>query len=173
VCHVGREPWRKLAVDRPFAARSAFGVEYSHQGHPGLPCAGCHTGIPATPVPGAEVAAPMRLGPGHAACSGSACHALSEGPAPRLGACQGCHVAGLLRARDQRRQSSRWSVASRFDHARHERSGAVACETCHVGVARATTVAGIAPPAKASCAPCHDGQRAFKTTGTACARCHR
>ena len=154
MCHVGTEPWRPLAADAPRRVRTELGVELSHATHDVADCVRCHTGIPGGPA--------MRLGAGHDSCGTAGCHAA------KLSTCTGCHVPGLLAARDARRKEARWSVARRFRHETH----ALACTTCHGDVPRAPTVAAIAPPPKATCAPCHDGTKAFKMTGHGCARCH-
>lgn len=176
-CHVGTEPWRHLAADVPRRRQTEFGVDFDHRSHLGgerprigFACARCHSGIRAGPA--------MRLGGGHDACAGSTCHGppgAASAAAPSLDRCRACHVGELLPARDRRRARSRWAVAARFDHDRHasaDAGPAGACEACHLGVTTASHVVEIQPPPKARCAPCHDGARAFKMTGPACARCH-
>jgi Cytochrome c7 and related cytochrome c len=155
VCHVGSEPWRPLAADAPRRVRSEFGVELAHATHDVVDCARCHTGIRGGPA--------MRLGQGHDTCGTAGCHA------GKLDACTSCHIAGLLPARDARRQGAAWSVARRF---RHETHGFATCTSCHTDVPGAATIAAIAAPKKPTCAPCHDGGQAFKMTGHGCARCH-
>ncbi|HEY6178436.1 MAG TPA: cytochrome c3 family protein, partial [Kofleriaceae bacterium] len=62
-----------------------------------------------------------------------------------------------------------------FDHASHARAAdgqPLACVACHVEL-HGPDVAVLATPAKATCAPCHDGTTAFKLTGITCTRCHR
>lgn len=158
-CHVGSEPWRPLGADRARRVRSEFGVEFSHGSHASDgKCATCHTGIAGGPE--------MRLGGGHATCATAGCHQQAE-----LDRCERCHVPGLLDARDERRRTAKWSVAATFRHA-GAGHGATECGACHATAAAAKTVAEIAPPAKATCAPCHDGARSFKMTGHGCARCH-
>lgn len=153
-CHNATEPWRALQADRLPPARSEFGAALDHAVHPGA-CASCHR--LATEI--AELRPPR----GHRACTGAGCHAVSSGAAPALTACEGCHARGREAARLAERLAAPWSVRARFRHAPHAQT---ACATCHVD--GATT----APPAKAQCAPCHDGRTAFKLTGTHCARCH-
>ena len=50
------------------------------------------------------------------------------------------------------------------------RPGEILLDTATVAAAR--TVDVIERPAKPTCAPCHDGQTAFKLTGHSCGRCH-
>ena len=169
-CHIGTEPFRALKADVPRNPTTEFGVEYSHAAHASRVergCAACHTGIPAGPE--------LRLGKGHASCSGSGCHGVKGGPAPTFDACAACHETGLLPDRDEDQRERAWSVSTRFGHSRHQadKAGApLACESCHAAVAGATTVAAVGAPPKAACAPCHDGRAAFKMTGHGCARCH-
>jgi hypothetical protein len=169
-CHIGAEPFRPLQADVPRNPWSEFGVEFSHAAHQARAsraCDACHVGIPAGPE--------RRLGNGHASCAGAGCHAHQGGAAPAFDACASCHVLGLLPDRDAAQTHRAWSVTQRFRHARHARDAggaALACERCHAGVAEAATIAAIRPPAKPTCAPCHDGVGAFKMTGHGCARCH-
>jgi c(7)-type cytochrome triheme protein len=165
-CHNGTEPWRALVADREPAAQSEFGATLDHARHPGA-CGRCHALTTA--------ATQLRPPRGHRACTGQGCHAVAEGPTPRLTACEACHRPGLQRAREAARLAAPWSVRAAFDHGSHAttRSGApLACEACHVDV-RAPDVTALATPPKSTCAPCHDGSAAFKLTGTSCARCHR
>lgn len=168
-CHLSSEPWRRLQPDQRPPDDTELGVALSHRKHPGA-CAGCHQLTTARH--------PLRPPRGHRACTGLGCHAAARGPAPRLDACAGCHQPGVVEERARRRSLALWSVAATFDHARHAidpRDGrALACTACH-DPAMATTAgdAPLPPPAKPSCAPCHDGAVAFKMTGHGCARCHR
>jgi len=174
-CHVGAEPYRPLRADVPRPARTEFGVEYSHAGHAGRgeprPCTSCHVGL-------AGGGPELRLGKGHASCTGQGCHNAGKGvtgAAPTLDACASCHVSGLLPGREALQERRAWSVTSRFHHARHQRDAAGAalpCEACHTDAPAAKTVREISPPTKPRCAPCHDGRVAFKMTGHGCARCH-
>lgn len=161
-CHTTTEPWRALALDVPPAEASEFGSQLAHATHAKDPnsCAGCHR----LRTPTRQLRTPR----GHAACATAGCHAVATGPAPRLGACTGCHVAGLERARDVARLAAPWSVRATFVH---DRAHAAPCTSCHEDL-RAADVRALATPAKARCAPCHDGKAAFKLTGTGCRRCH-
>jgi hypothetical protein len=159
-CHNGTEPWRALVADRGPAERTEFGATLDHARHP-APCARCH----ALTTPVTQLRPPR----GHRACTGTACHAVAAGPAPRLDACEVCHRRGLAADREAARLAAPWSVRAAFDHAAH---AAPACEVCHVDL-RAPDVAALPAPPKPTCAPCHDGQAAFKLTGTTCTRCHQ
>lgn len=165
-CHNGTEPWRPLIADRGPAERTEFGATLDHGKHP-APCTSCHALT--------TTASQLRPPRGHRACTGKVCHAVSAGPAPRLGACESCHRRGLTVARQGARVAAPWSVRASFDHATHAeaiRDRAPACEACHVDL-RAAEVTALPTPPKATCAPCHDGAAAFKLTGTTCTRCHR
>jgi c(7)-type cytochrome triheme protein len=164
-CHNGTEPWRALIADRGPPETTEFGAALDHAKHPG-DCTRCHALTTA--------AAQLRPPRGHRACTGKACHAVTGGPAPALSACERCHREGLARDRQAARLAAPWSVRRAFDHAAHARTGddqPLACATCH-GDLRGPDPAALPTPAKATCAPCHDGTTAFKLTGTRCTRCH-
>jgi len=160
-CHNGTEPWRALVADRGPAEHTEFGATLDHGKHP-APCARCH----ALTTPVTQLRPPR----GHRACTGTACHAVTGGPAPQLDACEACHRRDLARSRDLARLAAPWSVRAAFDHAAH--AAAPACEVCHVDL-RAPDVTALPTPPKPTCAPCHDGRAAFKLTGTTCTRCHQ
>jgi len=163
-CHNGTEPWRPLVADRAPPDRTEFGATLDHARHAGA-CTTCHALTTA--------ATQLRPPRGHRACSARGCHGVTGGPAPRLGACEGCHRRGLVLDRQAARLAAPWSVRSKFDHRTHgARSGAQPCAACHVDL-RGGDVASLATPPKATCAPCHDGTTAFKLTGTTCTRCHQ
>jgi len=166
VCHARAEPWRDLHIDPQPADSTEFEVRFPHALHRAT-CARCHTARPSG-----------RFGQvdGHAACSGSGCHARSGGARPALTECASCHQRGGGDTRSRR--ARRWSVRERFTHRKHfsepsDARRAVACAECHTTVARATGLADLRPPAKATCARCHDGGAAFKLTGHSCNRCHQ
>lgn len=166
-CHDATEPWRKLLPDRPSRERSEFGASLDHATpkHTAA-CATCHSLTTAT--------AQLRPPRGHRACSGTGCHATTGGARPALASCEACHELGLADRRVAERAAAEWSVRERFVHATHERArdgNALACTTCHVDMT-GTTLMALATPPKATCAACHDGDAAFKLTGTGCARCH-
>ncbi|HEY0194083.1 MAG TPA: cytochrome c3 family protein [Kofleriaceae bacterium] len=161
-CHNGSEPWRALVADRGPPERTEFGAALDHALHRWA-CTGCH----ALTTPASQLRPPR----GHRACTGAACHAIDAGPAPLLARCEQCHQPGLASARAAARLAAPWSVRATFDHAGHARTGAIACETCHVARTGADLLAMPTPP-KSTCAPCHDGAAAFKLTGTGCTRCH-
>ena len=107
---------------------------------------------------------------GHATCA--PCHGAATEPA--MGNCRDCHELG---GSIERRAPSEWSVAALYDHKSHgsdprERGAETKCESCHAGVAAAASLATVVPPTMKSCDGCHDGNRAFKTTGFGCYRCH-
>lgn len=165
-CHNGTEPWRPLVADRGPPERTEFGAMLDHGKHAAA-CTSCHALTTAT-----SQLRPVR---GHRACTGAACHAVSAGPAPRLGACEACHRPGLALDRQVARLAAPWSVRTRFDHASHARASGgnpASCEACHVDL-HGPDVTALATPPKATCAPCHDGTTAFKLTGTTCTRCHQ
>jgi c(7)-type cytochrome triheme protein len=165
-CHNGTEPWRALVADRGPPETTEFGAALDHGKHAG-DCTRCHALTTAT--------AQLRPPRGHRACTGKGCHAVTGGPAPALGACERCHRRGLALDRQTARLAAPWSVRRSFDHGPHARTGdgrPLACDTCHVDL-HGPDVSALAAPAKASCAPCHDGAAAFSLTGTHCARCHR
>jgi c(7)-type cytochrome triheme protein len=175
-CHNGTEPWRTLVPDRVPAETSELGVSLDHRKHldaqhisaasPSAACTGCHS----LRTTGTELRPPR----GHGACTGAGCHRVTGGPAPQLGECIGCHRLGLATERTRERLAAPWSVRAAFQHAPHRRDRdgkEVACTACHVDLA-AKEVLALATPAKATCAPCHDGTVAFKLTGTTCSRCH-
>jgi c(7)-type cytochrome triheme protein len=166
-CHASTEPWRALTVDRMPSPTSDFGASLDHGRHRALACERCHSLDTA--------ARELRPPRGHVACSGSGCHAASGGPPPALAACAACHGLGVERTRTAERTAAPWSVRTRFRHGGHrvDRAGvALPCGSCHSATTAAGDGAMPAPPAKVTCAPCHDGKIAFKMSGHGCARCH-
>ncbi|HEU0033215.1 MAG TPA: cytochrome c3 family protein [Kofleriaceae bacterium] len=163
-CHNGSEPWRKLVADRLPAITTEFGANLDHGKHPGA-CTTCHSLTTRLTE--------LRPARGHRACSDAKCHAIQGGPAPQLTACEGCHRRGLADERQRLRLATTWSVRAKFVHAPHlqSRGADVACTRCHTDMT-SQLVLGLAVPTKATCAPCHDGDTAFKLTGTTCTRCH-
>lgn len=164
-CHDATEPWRRLVPDRPPTPRSDFGASLDHGKH-ARACTSCHSLTTAV--------AQLRPPRGHAACTGTGCHATAGGAPPAFTACAGCHELGLADRRAAQRLTAKWSVRRLFVHATHARGPGgqpLACTACHVDVSGADLMAVGTPP-KSTCAPCHDGQASFKLTGTACTRCH-
>ena len=163
-CHIGTEPWRPLVADNLPAETTEFGVTLQHRKHPGA-CSSCHSLTTS--------ATQLRPPRGHRACTTSGCHAITGGPAPQLADCESCHQRGLAEQRDRTRLAATWSVRAKFVHAPHAMSkdAEVACIACHTDLS-SPTVLSLAVPTKTTCAPCHDGQVAFKLTGTTCTRCH-
>lgn len=167
-CHNASEPWRKLVADRGPRERTEFGAMLDHDKHPGE-CTSCHVLRTETTQ--------LRTPRGHTACTGTACHALTTGPAPRFETCSGCHRLGLADAREAARAKAEWSVRAAFDHDTHrtaaDGTSPLACTACHAKLSGDDLVS-LATPAKATCIACHDaGKSAFKLTGTTCLRCHR
>jgi len=160
-CHEGTEPWRHLVADRPPPDDTEVGASLDHGKHAAT-CETCHR----RSTPTRE----LRMPHGHAACSGRGCHATAGGPAPALATCDGCHRLGLAAERLAKRTAAPWTVRTTFGHARHG-AGAAACATCHTKLEGAQLL-DVPTPAKATCAPCHDGRAAFKLTGTTCRKCH-
>ncbi len=163
-CHNATEPWRRLRADRPPPETTEFGASLEHAKHPGS-CVHCHT----LTTPATQLRPPR----GHGLCEGAGCHATTGGAAPQLSRCAACHQLGLVAARAAKSLANPWSVRLAFDHRQHaqDHDGApVACITCHTSLVG--PIVDLATPAKATCAPCHDGARAFKLTGTTCRRCH-
>jgi c(7)-type cytochrome triheme protein len=163
-CHNATEPWRVLVADHMPSDRTEFGATLDHRKHPAA-CASCHSFTTA--------ATELRPPRGHRACSAAGCHAVTSGPEPKLSACESCHLSGLFEQREKTRLAATWSVRAKFRHAPHAQSKGVevACVACHTDLT-SPTVLSLATPAKATCARCHDGQVAFKLTGTTCTRCH-
>lgn len=164
-CHSATEPWRPLVADRLPRETTEFGATLDHTKHPGT-CVACHSLR--------TVSSQLRPARGHRACTTAGCHAISGGPAPRIGACESCHALGLHAQRVALRIQPAWSVRTTFDHAPHLRAkdgSTVACVTCHDDVSGSSVLA-LPAPAKKTCVPCHDGATAFKLTGTTCTRCH-
>jgi len=158
-CHISTEPWRHLRADRPPPDASAFGATLDHDKHAG-DCTRCHS----LTTKDAE----LRMPHGHAACTGSACHAATGGPAPALGECRACHALGRNAARVAARAADPWSVRTAFSHTPHAQA---ACTTCHTDL-HGGNVVELATPPKPTCASCHDGASAFSLTGTTCRKCH-
>ncbi|MEO6772245.1 MAG: cytochrome c3 family protein [Kofleriaceae bacterium] len=157
-CHNATEPWRHLRADRPLPDSTEFGASLDHAKHAGA-CTSCHS----LRTPTTQLRTPR----GHAACTGTGCHAARGGATPQLADCTACHRLGLAAERLAKRSADPWSVRLGFDHASHQSSACTACHTELTG-----PLVTLAAPAKATCAPCHDGTHAFKLTGTTCRRCH-
>lgn len=158
-CHASTEPWRKLRTDARPVPRTEFGASLDHGKHAGT-CERCHTLTTAT--------VQLRPSRGHASCVGSGCHAAAAGPAPHLADCTACHELGRAARRDAMAVTAPWSVRATFDHAPH---ASAACTSCHTALTG--QLLELPTPAKATCAPCHDGTKTFNLTGTTCRKCHR
>jgi c(7)-type cytochrome triheme protein len=62
-------------------------------------------------------------------------------------------------------------VRDRFSHGAHAARETLSCRQCHADVA-ATDDTELSPPTMDSCRLCHDGDKAFSTTGPHCRACH-
>jgi len=164
-CH----PAEQLAARRPAVAFPPyqldpdFGLTFDHARHQAAACTTCHA------IPGTTAAAPRP----HARCA--PCHD-GRAAAPAMTACAACHPAGTGVNLRPTLASPPLAVGAAFDHRRHlsraPRAAALACATCHAGLA-ATADLALPTPGKATCTPagCHDGVAGFAAT-TACTRCH-
>jgi len=175
VCHDQVAPWQHVTSRAREAATSEWYESIDHAAHlktlarevagqgSNAACATCH---------GDKLAGGPRPG-GHDGCVG--CH--GKGQAPVMSQCGACHVQEA----PQRRAPSAWSVRPAFEkidgHVKHafdpRTKRQTSCTDCHAQVAKAKTLADVAPPAMNDCdGACHNGKIAFKTTGFGCARCH-
>ncbi len=159
-CHQSTEPWRALVADQRPLPSSEFGARLDHRSHPAA-CITCHTLTTTTTE--------LRPARGHSSCS--ACHRAQA--APHLNDCAGCHQANLAKLRNQQQLNAPWSTRHQFDHAAHGRATRPSqCGDCHITAPTSGDILAYPTPPKAACARCHDGQRAFSVTSTACRRCH-
>ncbi|HSD88313.1 MAG TPA: cytochrome c3 family protein [Kofleriaceae bacterium] len=165
-CHNSTEPWRRLVTDRAPPERTEFGATLDHAKHTGE-CTSCHTLRTAS--------SNLRTSRGHAACTGSGCHAAANGAVPHLTECTACHQLGLADTREAARMKAPWTVRAAFDHDTHrttKNGNELACGACHTDLSGADVLA-LPTPKKATCLACHDTNKtAFKVTGTTCKRCH-
>lgn len=159
-CHQSTEPWRPLVADQRPLPSSEFGARLDHRSHVS-PCITCHTLTTATTE--------LRPARGHSSCS--ACHRAQAQPA--LTQCTACHQPNLTNQRNQQRLTAPWSTRRQFDHRAHGRAASPSqCSDCHISAPTSGDVLAYPTPSKATCARCHDGQRAFSVTSTECRRCH-
>jgi c(7)-type cytochrome triheme protein len=94
-----------------------------------------------------------------------------------MSSCKKCHVLGLATKRRTQRSGSKWSVRASFDHAKHESEPLfpdknVPCSDCHTQMSVSSSLLTVPTPAKRACIRCHNGDAAFKVTGTGCSKCH-
>ena len=168
VCHQAIARWQNItarATDASAKVEYFTGIDHAAHlkgaanGDANAACEQCH--------PAQMTGTPPRHG--HRECA--PCH--GKGQAPVMTACAACHV----KTAPTRAPASEWSVAATFQHAQHAQDprthGATACVACHASVATATTLARVKAPEMPRCDACHDGTHAFKSTGFACAKCHR
>jgi hypothetical protein len=160
-CHIGSEPWRPLHAEAAPPQQAEFAVRFSHRQHLGnavtqARCTGCH-----------RRERDHRLArPDHRACVGGDCHQNDRGTPP-MSDCDACHQSASARPPPGPAGADRWSVRARFRHRTHPSR----CESCH-RLPGPSAPDALPRPGKAQCAPCHNGDVAFKMTGHSCARCH-
>ena len=163
ICHTNAEN----GAMKGFPSLRSFGRKFDHVGHKGVNCAVCHKpaqrGVALSIPSGANA---------HATCF--QCHTSSKPAA--VSSCNACHQPGRLVRTSQNAVSFRVN----FSHARHSQAG-LNCATCHSvraggtgkQVTKPQAAMHFAPVGKASCAACHNGQKAFGTNDFAnCKRCH-
>ena len=171
VCHESSDPRVEQKAILRARPRSEFtGNTMSHKSHVALvgkkgnaACMRCHGnkfGGENRPKTG-----------GHSACSG--CHAkMAE---PKMDDCGSCHAMGG-KGGSALPKPSQWNVRAKFKHESHGRdprkNRETSCESCHRTIAKATDLADIQSPKMEFCDSCHDGDKAFKTTGFTCHLCH-
>lgn len=178
-CHAETAPWIKAVSRLPvrdFVAGTSpvpqewwqttnHAVHVKKLGATNATCEGCHGTAIKTASEGGSTAAAQR---NHKACA--PCHNKNQPPA--MTDCLMCHKNKAV----ERAGISAWTVAVNFKHDMHavdpHTKQATPCLQCHVSVATATDLVGIAAPPMKQCESCHDGKAAFKTTGFECARCH-
>ncbi len=150
-CHERNDPFEPNPLKRPTSrVKPEWTVTMTHGPHlpiGSLTCAGCHPSI-LDPI--------ATIGDGHVLCG--KCHLKNSKPG--MDSCLSCHVTVAAKA------AGAWSVVGRFRHDQNHRS---ACSNCHRSP---ITAPELTTPAMEDCGSCHDGKRAFKTTGFGCARCH-
>jgi hypothetical protein len=181
ICHVTVDPTKADASASPLQAYPERGStqtlasSFSHRLHLDAPrmeaatgahvaCKDCHVRDQSRdPLPS-----------GHAACA--RCHeqnAKVKASLP-MARCEGCHVQ---RGVELHRGRKFITGDLKFAHATHEtdREGApVACTTCHVNVADASSRDDMAVPAMERCAQCHEDARRSpdRVRMSQCAVCH-
>jgi c(7)-type cytochrome triheme protein len=163
ICHTNAQ----TGAMKGFPGLRSFGRKFDHTGHRGVNCAVCHkpaaSGV-ALSIPSGSSA--------HATCF--QCHSASK--PMTMSSCNVCHQLGRL----VRTSQSAAAFRVNFSHARHTQAG-LNCASCHSvrggrtgqQVTKPLASMHFAPENKASCAACHNGQRAFGTNDFAnCKRCH-
>jgi c(7)-type cytochrome triheme protein len=150
-----------------FPGLQSFGRKFDHNRHQRVNCSVCHKSAQrgvALSIPAGSSA--------HATCF--QCHSASQ--PMTMSSCNVCHQLGRLVRTSQNAAAYRIS----FSHARHTQAG-LNCASCHSvragrtgqQVTKPLASMHFAPESKASCAACHNGQRAFGTNDFAnCKRCH-
>jgi len=168
---------------RTFSVLRSFDAEFDHAQHmqgiesarPQNGCTDCHTSVPS----GIVETIPARLS-AHSVCY--ACHSPS-GTASNSSSCGSCHK---VVARYSSTPTSARAYRVGFSHVEHGPRQRVNCESCHNIIGRnlpqARQVSSIVTLQHRSnsrvrgCMTCHNGRRAFGTTGPnfdVCKRCHK
>ena len=154
-CHTGNEPFAPLAVQpEPSPGPEWRSAVFPHEPHVAarVACADCHPD---------QAGGESRTRPGHGMCG--ACHGVGSGLPLELARCAGCHALASSVAEAVPRP---WSTQAKFRHDADHRTES--CDVCH----RSDDTPALTPLTMRGCERCHDGVRAFKATGFACARCH-
>jgi c(7)-type cytochrome triheme protein len=150
-----------------FPGLRSFGRKFDHNRHQRVNCSVCHKsaqGGVALSIPSGRAA--------HSTCF--TCHSASQ--PMTMSSCNVCHQLGRLVRTSQNAAAYRIN----FSHSRHNQAG-LNCASCHSvragrtgqQVSKPLASMHFAPVGKASCAACHNGQRAFGTNDFAnCKRCH-
>ena len=161
-CHNATEPWRHLAPIAACPTTTEFGAIARSREAPArvheLPRA-AHARPRSCARRAATRVRRQRLSRG------------DGGPAPQLADCAACHALGLAPSARQARAQRAVVGARRVRSRAARRKDRALHDVPHRHDARDRRSRS-PTPAKATCAPCHDGTRAFKLTGTTCPRCH-
>jgi c(7)-type cytochrome triheme protein len=163
ICHTNAE----TGALKGFPGLQSFGRKFDHNRHQRVNCSVCHKtadrGV-ALSIPSGRTA--------HSTCF--TCHNASQ--PMTMSSCNVCHQLGRLVKTSQNAAAYRIN----FSHSRHTQAG-LNCASCHtvqgggtgLQVTKPLASMHFAPQNKASCAACHNGQRAFGTNDFAnCKRCH-
>ena len=148
----------------PYTVESDYALNLSHEKHAATDCETCHA------VP------PKRLaGKPHQRCV--ACHTKpAAAGTPPMADCGACHRSAFGPAVGPTQARGPFPVSSSFSHTSHltrmAKRGGRDCESCHAAVDQQAGEK-VPSPTMGSCDSCHDGVRAFSTTGTDCRKCHQ
>jgi c(7)-type cytochrome triheme protein len=163
ICHTNAQ----TGAMKGFPGLRSFGRKFDHNRHGRVNCSVCHKSAQR------GVAFSIPSGPNaHATCF--QCHSASQ--PMTMSSCNVCHQLGRL----VRTSANAAAYRINFSHTRHVQAG-LNCASCHSvraggtgqQVSKPLASMHFAPQNKASCAACHNGQRAFGTNDFAnCKRCH-